>query len=288
VNLDLEQLRSFAAVVDYGGFTRAAEVLHKTQSTISAQLKRLEETSGCSLLDRNTRNVRLTPHGELVLAQARELFRINDNLLSRLHEPALEGTVRLGTPEDFATTYLPRVLAEFARTHARVQLEVSCELTRHLLSRFRDGEFDLVLIKQEPRVRSRGIRVWREPLVWVAGARDLLEGRDHVPLVVSPQPCVYRARAISALKAIRRPWHIVYQSPSLAGACAAVRAELGVTILPKEMVPAGFEVIGEAQGLPALPDTEMALKLRSRQPAAPVRRLADHIVHALETARPWD
>lgn len=285
VNLDLDLLRSFTMVVDAGGFTRAAEELHKTQSTISAQIKKLEETVGHRLFERDTRKVRLTSEGEFVLGRARQLLRMNDELLSRLLEPELEGTVRLGTPEDFATTHLPRVLAGFARAHPRVQLEVSCELTRILMRRFRAGDFDLVLIKREPEGPSSGIRVWREPLVWAAADRDVVTEQEEVPLVVSPDPCVYRARAISALNAVDRPWRIAYQSTSLAGSQAAVRAGLGVTILPKEMVPAGFQVVGEQERMPNLPDTEMALSVRSRRPSESVRRLAEHIVMALETAR---
>ena len=283
VDLDLELVRTFETVVVAGGFTRAAERMHKTQSTVSAQIKKLEEVVGVPLLDRDTRNLRLTAAGEVLLEQGRELLTMNDELLSRLPEPELEGTVRLGTPEDFASSHLPQVLSAFSHAHPRIRLEVTCELTRNLERQFRRGRHDLILVKREPMGATTGTRVWREPLVWVRGQHERpAESRD-VSLVVSPEPCVYRERAIASLQANGRGWRIAYQSTSLAGALAAVRAGLGVTILPRDMVPQGFHVIGESESMPELPDTEIALLMRSRQPSQPVRRLFEHIVHALES-----
>ena len=282
VNLDLELVRTFDAVIATGGFTRAAERMHKTQSTVSAQIKKLEAVVGVALLDRDTRNLRLTAAGEVLLEQGRELLRLNDELVSRLLEPELEGTVRLGTPEDFASSHLSRVLSAFSHAHPRVRLEVTCELTRNLERQFKRGQHDLVLVKREPIGATTGTRVWREPLVWVRGQHERPVPAGDVSLVVSPEPCVYRERAIASLEASGRSWRIAYQSTSLAGALAAVRAGLGVTILPRDMVPHGYQVIGESEDMPALPDTEIALLLRSRAPAQPVRRLFEHIVNALE------
>lgn len=282
MHLELDLVRTFVAIVETGGFTRAAERLSKTQSTVSAQLKKLEEQLGQTLIARDTRKLGLTPHGELLLERGRELLRMSDDLLSRLAEPELEGQVRLGTPEDFATSHLPQVLAAFSRAHPRVRLEVTCELTRRLERQFRAGQHDLVLLKRDPLGPSMGIRVWREPLVWVCGGHRAASMTEDVSLVVSPEPCVYRERAIGALAAVGRPWRIAYQSTSLAGSLAAVRAGLGVTILPRDMIPAGYHVLGENEQMPDLPDTEIALCMKARRPAQPVLKLYEHIVHALE------
>ncbi|MGR8919288.1 MAG: LysR substrate-binding domain-containing protein [Gammaproteobacteria bacterium] len=282
MNLDLNLVRTFDTVVSAGGFTRAAERLHRTQSTISAQIRKLEEVVGQPLLERDTRKLKLTPHGEIVLEQGRRLLRLNDELLSRMSEPEVEGTVRLGTPEDFATSHLPQVLSAFRRAHPRVRLEVTCELTRVLTRQFRAGEHDLVLLKRDPEGASFGTRVWREPLVWVsAPLAEPFEGGE-VSLVASPQPCVYRERAIAALEGAGRDWRLVYQSTSLSGNLAAVKAGLGLTILPRDMVPPGYHVLGEADGMPDLPDTEIALRIRGRHPSKPARVLYEHIVQALE------
>jgi len=280
-SLDIDLLRTFVTIADAGNFTRAAERLGRTQSTISLQVKRLEEALGKQILERNAQRVRVTAEGETVLGYARQILRLNDEVVSRVQEPELEGLVRLGTPEDFATTHLPAVLAAFARTHPRVALEVTTDLTLNLLERFQGGEFDLVLIKREPLGALQGTRVWQEPLVWAAQDRFMVERRP-LPLVVSPHPCVYRKRSLSALDAAGLRWRIAYTSTSLAGAQAAVRAGLGVTVLPREMVPPELVVMGPEEGLPALADTEIALIQAPGTVSRPALRLAEHIVSALE------
>jgi DNA-binding transcriptional LysR family regulator len=281
-NLDIDLLRAFAMIAELGSFTRAAERLNRTQSTISLYVKRLESTLGQSLLRRNAHGVQLTSEGELLLTHAREMLRINDEVVARVREPEVSGVVRLGTPEDFATTHLPGVLAQFAQTYPRVRLEVTCDLTLNLLDRFRQGQFDAVLLKREPQGAAEGIRVWREPLVWAAADGSVVPKDGEVPLVVSPHPCVYRKRALKALEADGRRPRVIYTSTSLAGTQAAVRAGLGMTVLPKEMVPAGLQVLGEPEGLPELADTEIALCTAPGDLGHAPRRLAEYIVRALE------
>jgi DNA-binding transcriptional LysR family regulator len=283
-DLDVDLLRAFVTVVDAGGFSAAAERLLRGQSAISLQIKRLEERLGVRLMERNPRRIALTSEGELILDHARRILALNDELVARVREPELSGLVRLGAPEDFATSHLPRVLARFARAHPRVSLEVTCELTLEILERFSNGGLDLALVKREPSVGVVGTRVWREPLVWAATSRDLALAPGPLPLAVSPRPCVYRKRATDALDAAGRPWRIAYTCGSLAGTHAAVRAGLGVTVLPKEMVPPDLSILdGEASGLPDLRDTEMALiEAHGLAPAA--QRLRDVIVRELEHA----
>lgn len=281
-NLDIDLLRSFVTIADAGNFTRAAERLGRAQSTVSLQMKRLEELLGRALLERNAHAVRVTGEGEALLGYARRILALNDEAVGRLTEPALEGVVRLGTPEDFATTHLPAVLSAFAHNHPRVALEVTTDLTLNLLERFQGGEFDMVLVKREPLGPMQGMRVWREPLVWAALDRSASAQGEALPLVVSPHPCVYRKRALAALDQCGRRWRIAYTSTSLAGAQAAVRAGLGVTVLPRDMVPAGLVTLGGEDGLPVLDDTEIALIEAPGTRSVPARRLAEHIVSSLE------
>jgi DNA-binding transcriptional LysR family regulator len=282
--LDLDLLRSFVAIVELGGFTRAGERLGRTQSTISLQMKRLEDGLGKRLLERDGRSVAVTPEGERLLGYARRILALTEEAREAVAEPEVEGVVRLGTPEDFATHRLPRVLADFARNHPRVALEVQCQLTVLLLEGFERGEFDLVLIKRDPEGPGAGDRVWREPLVWSGGPGFDFDSEAPLPLVLSPQPCVYRKRAVEALDRSGRPWRVAYTSTSLAGAIAAVEAGLGVTVLPKDMIPNRLRVLNGESGLPDLADTEIAL-LRAPNLSPAGQRLADHIVHALETPR---
>ena len=278
-NLDLDLVRTFVTIASVGNFTRAAETLRRQQSTISLQVQRLEDALGQKLIDRNPRSVRLTSEGETFLAYARRLLDLNDEVVARVNEPHMHGVVRLGTPEDFATRHLPGVLARFAQAYPAVALEVTCDLTLNLLERFRKGAFDLALIKRERLSDTGGIRVWREPLVWVRADRDFWASEGRLPLVVSPAPCVYRKRATEALDRARRPWRIAYTCGSLAGSLAAVKAGLGMTVLPKDMVPPDLHII-DGNPLPDLKDTEIAL-LQKERLSVPAQRLKEHVVRSL-------
>ena len=282
-NLDLDLVRSFVAIAQLGNLTRAAEQLGRQQSTISLQLQRLETMLGHKLLDRTPRQVLLTPAGRAFLDSSQKLLDLNDEIVARSREPTMQGTVRLGTPEDFATMHLPQVLARFAQAYPQVALEVTCDLTLNLVRRFRLGDFDLALVKRERSVDATGLSVWREPLVWVGGRRSFADQTAALPLVVSPEPCVYRQRAVDALDHAGRSWRISYTCGSLAGSLAAVRAGLGVTVLPKEMAPDDLNIIGGAE-LPDLQDTEIAL-LSVPALAEPADRLRAHIIRSLE--RRW-
>lgn len=279
---DLDLLRTFATIVDAGGFTRAGQRLGRTQSTISLQMKRLEETVGRRLFARAGRSVVLTPDGDTFLVYARKVLAMTEEVRGRLMEPDIAGVVRLGTPEDFATVHLPGVLARFARSHPQVTLDVRCDLTVPLLEAFGRGEFDLVLFKREPQGPGGGVRVWREPLVWAAAERVRPDPGGAVPLVLAPPPCVYRKRAIQALEAAGRRWRVIYSSPSLAGAQAAVRAGLGATVLPRGMVPDGLQVLGPEEGYPELAATEIALYRAPGGVPKAAERLAEHIIRSLE------
>ena len=278
-NLDLDLVRTFATIAALGSFTRAASRLGRQQSTISLQVQRLEETLGLKLLMRTPRSVALTSDGETFLQSARRILDLNDEIIARAQEPDMRGVVRLGTPEDFATRHLPDVLSRFAQAYPAVSLEVTCDLTLNLLKRFRAGDFDLALVKRERSLEMSGVRVWREPLVWAAGDRDFWLGSAPLPLVVSPAPCVYRQRATDALDRAHRDWRVAYTCGSLAGSLAAVKAGLGVTVLPKGMVPSDLRVI-EGSPLPKLRDTEIAL-LQGEALSPAAGRLRDHMIRSL-------
>lgn len=277
------QLQIMNSLVRLEKQSRAAERLLRNQSTVSLQLKRLEELVGQTLVTRSSRKLQLTRSGETFLTYAHRILSLNDEVMMRVNEPELAGTVRLGVPEDFATTYMPSILGEFSRSYPLVSLEVTCELTLRLMELFRADQFDLVLIKREPSMRASGLPVWRESLVWVCTEGFNLPKRDALPQVVSPEPCVYRKRATQALRKSRRTWRIAYTCGSLAGAQAAVKAGLGVTVLPKNMVPPGLHMI-ESGELPVLHDTEIAL-LAIKPMSKPADRLREHIVSCLERPR---
>src|SRR5579871_4194620 len=192
--VDTLQLKSFIAIAETGTFGQAAATVNRTQSALSLQIKKLESQLGCDLFDRSSRKVTLTPEGEIFLGYARRIIHLQWEAYSRLREPDMAGEICFGTPEDFATHYLPVVLASFRQHHPRIQLNVQCDLTLNLIDGFHRGDYDVILAKRDPQRVMGGTKVWREPLVWATA--DNYEPDERLSLVLSPQPCIYRARAL--------------------------------------------------------------------------------------------
>jgi DNA-binding transcriptional LysR family regulator len=282
-DVDTALLRTFVAVAESGSFSGTGALIGRSQSAVSGQIRKLEQTFGRRLLDRDTRNVRLTPDGERLLVHARSMIASADAMLARFRAGDLKGEVRFGSPEDFASAYLPDILGVFAAAHENVQLHVSCKLTLPLIGEFLAGEQDLIIIKQDPAERQAGSRaLWRETLVWVGppageGALSALAARARpLPLVVAPAPCVYRSRATLALDRAHVAWTDVFTSPSHAGVSAAVKAGLGYAVMPHAMVPQGLQVLGASQGWPPLAQAEIALLVAPR-PSPVAAALAEFI-----------
>jgi DNA-binding transcriptional LysR family regulator len=282
-HLDSILLKSFIAIADTGSFSKAAVIVGRTQSALSLQIKKLEESLGCELFFRGARKATLTEQGEIFSGYARRIMALQLEVYSRLKEPEAEGEIRFGTPEDFATHYLPNVLALFRKQHPRIQLNVDCDLTLNLLDGLQQEKYDLILVKRDPQRVRGGTRVWREPLVW-AGATGW-QAQKPLSLVLSPQPCIYRSRALAALDRAKMPWRVAYTSPSLAGTLAAVKAGLGITVLPQNMLPAGVQPIRNELKLPELADAEIAL-IKREDISNAGEMLAEHIIHSLETVNP--
>src|SRR6266404_8737033 len=133
--LDVDQLRTFIAIVETGSFTRAAEVVHKTQSAVSMQMKRLEERLDRPIFARDGRASKLTEDGERLLDYARRIVRLNIEALAAFADSELSGRVRLGVPDDYADRYLPEIMARFSRAYPGAELTVVCEPSVDLVER---------------------------------------------------------------------------------------------------------------------------------------------------------
>lgn len=260
MGFDALTLECFIAVAETGSFTRAADKVARTQSAVSQQITKLEGVIGKSLFNR-ARHLTLTSEGEILLTYAKKIVQLNRDALDRFKHPELQGEVRFGLPEDFASVFLSDVLTEYASLHPRIMLNVECDLTLNLFARFKKKAFDLVLVKMnKPEDFPNGMDVWSEALEWV-GNENYTEFDDEqpVPLVLSPQPCVYRARAIHSLEKMNQKWRIVFSSHSYAGTVAAVKAGMGITVLPRNMVPEDLKIIRVKTNLPKLDDTHISL-----------------------------
>ncbi len=282
--LDFDLLRTFVAVADCGGFHRAAEKLNLTQSTVSQQIKRLEQEAGRPLFHRTTRTVALTDDGEMLLDDARRLLQLEEAARHRLTAPRLSGAVRLGAVEEVAGGSLPPALGRFAGRNPHVKLEVEIGVSSELIAQLDAGQLDVVLAKR-PRGVSRGRLAWREPLVWtIAETFDLTPGAV-LPLALYREHSVSREAALDALSGSQIVWQIVYTSPSLTGVRAAALAGLAVTPLPLSAIVKGLRVLGPESGLPRLPDLEFAIFEKPR-PDAAASALAEALASLVQSAGP--
>lgn len=282
-DLELELLRTFVAVADGGSFTRAAKRLHRTQSTVSQQIKRLEERVEAPLLVRDTRSVALTERGELLLGYARRLLALNEEAMEALAQTRLQGSVRLGAAQEVADGGLADLLAHFSRLHPHVHLEVLVDANLRLQELVERNELDLAVLFQEPgQATTGGMKcevIERLRRVWVAAPGLRMSDEEPLPLVLSNGPCIFRNAVLSALDAAGRRWRIALSTPSLSGIRAAVRAELGVGVRTERWLEPDLRILHSE--LPPLPDVELALISASDTGAVVIERLRSALLEAL-------
>ncbi|MEJ2621454.1 MAG: LysR substrate-binding domain-containing protein [Candidatus Thiodiazotropha sp.] len=276
-------LRTFVAVVDGGGFSRAAERLHSTQSTVSQQLKRLEVRLDTPLLVRNTRNLTLTERGELLLGYARRMLALNDETLGALAKTRLQGRVRLGSAQEVADGGLAELLGHFSRLHPDVALEIRVDANLKLRQAVTQGELDLAVIFQEPGEPTNGVRaevIDQLRRVWVSSPAFNLANDQPVPLILANGPCIFRNAVLGSLDAIGRSWRIVLATPSLAGMRAAMRAGLGVGVRTERWLESDLKVFDDE--FPPLPDVELVLLSATSTGEQVVEQLRSALLSALD------
>jgi DNA-binding transcriptional LysR family regulator len=282
--LDLELLKSFVSVVDAGGFTRAGERVHRTQSTVSQQIKRLEDDIGQPLLNRNGKDVTPTEAGERLLSYARRLLSLAEEARDVVARPSNEGAVRLGIPEDFAAYRLAKLLAAFSRSHPTLRLDVRADQSIYLRRDLERGELDLALLKRDAGEKD-GIAVWPERVHWVTSKSHPIDFKaPSVALIGFPAGCLYRARAIHALERAGRAWHMAYTSSSLAGIQAAVAAGMGLSILSEMAIQSDHRMLTAKDGFAPIEKTEVAL-MASPNASPATLRLADRLAEFCESVQ---
>lgn len=262
-NLDIDLVRTFVAIVDLGGLIKAANRIGRTQSAVSQQVRRLEESLGAPLFQREGRHLVLTETGEAFLAYARRLLDLNDETLAALRT-APRGAVRFGMPPDFADTWLPLALGRFGADFPDLRVEAVADRISVVLDRLDRGLLDVAVVYSRPG-RPDAVPLATVPLAWL-GPRRQTDGvgpvfsRDTpIPLVLFEPSCLFRAAALESLEASGYSWRITFASPNLSGIWAAVAAGLGITVRTSTMVPPPFTVMGAEAGLPPLPEVTLSL-----------------------------
>lgn len=232
--IDPRLLRALVAVIDHGSFTRAAERLNMTQSTISQQIARLEDQLGQPLLDRDARPVRMTAAGERLTGYARRILALQDEASLALRDPSGTVPLRIGLAEDILTPEMARLFADFAKAHRNLRLDVTAGLSLALTRGYRDGEFDIIVVKEaapEPDCRASV----PEPIGWFesVGAADR---PDPLPFVTFPPGGLYRDQMFQRAEAEGRRWYVAFSGSSLSNVVTAVEAGLGISLLPTRVV----------------------------------------------------
>ncbi len=272
-NLDITTLRSFAAVADYGGVTRAAGFLHLTQSAVSMQLKRLEEFLGLELLDRSGRTIALTASGEQLLAYARRMIALNDEVIARLTDQAFEGEVVLGVPHDIVYPAVPRVLQRFNADFPRVKVQLVSSYSLQLKDMYQRGECDLILTTEATRA-DRAEVVAELPLRWIGAQGGSAWRKRPVRLAVGRR-CMFRPQIISALDAAGVPWELAVETENDRTIEATVSADLAIHAMLDGTEAAHLEQIDSGGVLPELPAHVINLYGGEAGRGAVVEALAD-------------
>lgn len=263
-NLPMDLLRAFVSVAQLGSFTKAGEILGRSQPAVSLQIQRLEELVDESLLARNGKSLELTDAGQNLYAYANQILNLNDLALSELSKNVVSGKIRLGIPSEFATILLPKIVSRFAKAYPNITLEVNCELSKKLLSKAGKDSHDLILALEDNPSKTWSDLVKTDELVWVASAEHSIHKSPVVPLIAAAEGCIYRQRATALLDQIKQPWQIVYTIPDLSGIQQAIQEGLGVTVLAKSTMPENLRVLPPSARFPDLGKVGITLVASSR------------------------
>ncbi|MGF6152992.1 DNA-binding transcriptional LysR family regulator [Pseudomonas fluorescens] len=278
-SIDTEVLRTFVAIADQGGFTRAGELVNRTQSAVSMQMKRLEEdVLQRQLFQRDGRQVKLTAEGQVLLGYARRILKLHSEVFNTLREPHMVGTVRIGTPDDYVMRFLPGILSRFAQAYPLIQIEVHCESSKQLLLR---QDLDLSIVTREPGSEI-GQLLRKERFVWAQAQCFSPNEQTPLPLAMFNSDCFCRLWACNALDASGREYRIAYNSSSLSAIMAVVSAGLAVTAQLESLITQDMRILGEAEGLPLLPEASIMLVRNLNNPSPITECLAEHIVEGFK------
>jgi DNA-binding transcriptional LysR family regulator len=255
--------------------------VHKTQSAVSMQMKRLEERVNRPIFARDGRASKLTEDGQRLLDYARRIVKLNVEALAAFSEADLAGHVRLGVPDDYADRYLPEIMARFSRAYPAVELSVLCEPTVDLLKRIDANEIDLAIVTNCDRMRPSEI-FRRERLLWVTSNRHAIHREDPLPLALGRPTCAWRRTAVEGLESSGRNYRVLYSSSNVGAVAAAVLAGLAVSVLPESGLRPGMRVLTAADGFADLPSCRIGLVRSPHETSALTEALAEHIISSLD------
>lgn len=262
-NLDLTALRSFVTVADAGGVTKAAGVLNLTQSAVSMQLKRLEESLDLSLLDRSARQISVTAEGEQLLSYARRMLSLNDEALQRMTADDYEGEITLGVPYDIIDPYIPHVLRRFAADFPRMKIHLVSEPTKNLRAMFGRGECDAI-ITTEAEPGPGGVSLVTLPLVWVGAVGGTVWKQRPLPVAFCSN-CIFRSGVLKRMDDENFEWEMVVESQTDMAIQAVVSADLAVHAVIKGVYARQTAPVPSEANLPDPGKSQIVLYMQSKK-----------------------
>ncbi|RQZ11522.1 LysR family transcriptional regulator [Burkholderia sp. Bp9031] len=275
-SLEIDLLRSFVVIAEVRSLSRAAARVGRTQSALSQQMRRLEESVDQPLFQRTGRGVLLTHPGERLLLHAQRILRQHDEAMADLCGTGLSGTIRFGCPDDYAAVFLPSLLRQFSSQHPQAIVEVVCGPTPRLLEQLDKRAVDLAMISL-PDDGATDDFIRREQLVWIGYPGLDAAQFDPLPLALSDPDTLDHIAACDALQRAGRDYRVAYASSSLAGLTALVRSGQAFAVMTQTAVPADLAILAGDRGLPPLPAVGITLRFDRKRPSHLTAAFAEHI-----------
>ena len=269
-------LRTYVSVAETLSFTQAAGQLGLSQPTVSQHIRKLEAEAGRNLVQRDTREVRLTDNGDAMLGFARTILAAHDQASSYFTGSAMRGRLRFGSADDLALTQLPQILRDFRQLYPHINLELTVNQSGVLTRRLAAGQLDLVFIRQATDAPA-GRLVRRDRLVWVGHRALTLEQDQAIPLIVYQAPSLSRSLMIDGLELLGRTWRITCNVREINGVLAATRAGIGVAAFPQSLIPPDLVQLPASLGLPDLGEIDFSLLDNPASPREPIEALVSAI-----------
>ena len=275
--LELDLLKTLVAIHETGNFSAAAEVVFRTPSAVSMQVKRIEELLGRPVFTRDSRSVILTEDGEMLLAHARRVLALNQQLVAKFITPEISGVVRLGAIDHATEQFLPAALRRFAETHPGITIDVTVENSELQETLIKKNELDIAITTVcDATIRENGAEVlyWEE-LVWAGLKCGVAAEQVPLPVSVWEEGCVWRRSALEGLEKQQRDYRITFKSAHIAGQKAGLAADLAIAPLPLSSCTGDIVALDESFGLPELPKYALGM-LVAKNATPPVEAVADH------------
>ncbi len=275
MNLQIDYLRTFIALAETKGFTKAGTQVNRSQSAVSMQIKRLEDEVGKKLFERMGKTVKLTAEGHILIKYALRIVKEHDDAIRALSTPDLEGFIRFGSPEHYTVGILPKLLARFASAYPDVSVEMRCENSDVIKEAVDKGELDVGICTQ---ISEGGQVISHDPVVWAADPGFIMQKHKTLCIAVFEDDCIFRTWAIEALEKSGISYRIVYVSRSISGLIDAVRAGFAVAPIIRSNVPSDLQIVGIENGLPVLPVSNIVLHKTKKATSEIIEYFCEHVI----------